>query len=147
MNNLLALLQLNKLSVSELSLSVSLSVTLGILKNHRYLLCFCVLTLILLKQNCFLNVVMSQSLVDPEFRILHSLVLRMGNTWFFIICDYNIIFYRIYSDNFRGKGTTCFQILSSPLSIKVESSRKTETLRKYILKHLERPVGGACRTY
>ena len=44
----------------------------------------------------------------------------MGNTWFkvfFIICDYNIIFYRIYSDNFRGKSTACFQILSSPLNM------------------------------
>ena len=34
---------------------------------------------------------------------------------FFIICDYNVIFYRIYSDNFRGKSTTYFQFLSSPL--------------------------------
>ena len=44
----------------------------------------------------------------------------MGNTWlkvFFIICDYSIIFYRIYSDNFTGKGTTYFQILSSPLNV------------------------------
>ena len=43
----------------------------------------------------------------------------MGNTWlksFFIICDYNIIFYRIYSDNFRGKNRTYFQIFSSPSS-------------------------------
>ena len=44
----------------------------------------------------------------------------MENTWlkvFFIICDYNIIFYRIYSDNFTGKSTTYFQILSSPLNV------------------------------
>ena len=42
----------------------------------------------------------------------------MGNTWFkvfYIICDYNIIFCRIYLDNFRGKSTTYFQILSSAL--------------------------------
>ena len=57
--NLLGSFQLNKLSISELSLSASLSVTLDILENHRYLLCFCVLTLILLKNSCFLNVVMS----------------------------------------------------------------------------------------
>ena len=37
----------------------SLSITLYILENHRYLLCFCVLMLILLNKNCFLNVVMS----------------------------------------------------------------------------------------
>ena len=51
--------QLNKLSISELLLSESLSVTLEILEKYRYLLFFCVLTLILLKKNCFLNVVMS----------------------------------------------------------------------------------------
>ena len=50
--------QLNKLSISELLLSESLSVTLDILEKYRYLLFFCVLTLILLKKNCFLNVVM-----------------------------------------------------------------------------------------
>ena len=33
------------------------------------------------------------------------------------------------------------------LNIAVENSRKTETPRKCILRHLERPVGGACRTY
>ena len=43
----------------------------------------------------------------------------MGDTWFkgfFIIYDYNFIFYRIYSDNFRGKSKTYFQFLSSPLN-------------------------------
>ena len=42
----------------------------------------------------------------------------MGNTWFkvfFIICDYNFIFYKICSDNFRGKSAIYFQILSSSL--------------------------------
>ena len=34
----------------------------------------------------------------------------------FIICDYNFIFDRIYSGNFREKSATYFQILSSPLS-------------------------------
>ena len=57
--NLLGSLQLNKLSISELSLSVALSVTLDILENHRYLLWFCVLAVILLKKIWFLNVVMS----------------------------------------------------------------------------------------
>ena len=57
--NLLGSLQLNRFSISELSLSLSLSVTLDILENHRYLLCFCILTLIILKINCFLNVFMS----------------------------------------------------------------------------------------
>ena len=58
-SQLLGSLKLNKLSISELSLSVSLSVTLDILENHRYIICFCVLTLIILKKNCFLNVAMS----------------------------------------------------------------------------------------
>ena len=51
--NLLGLLQFNKLSISELSLPVSLSVTLDFLENYRYILHFCVLTLILLKNNLF----------------------------------------------------------------------------------------------
>ena len=34
-----------------------------------------------------------------------------------IICDYNFIFYRICSDNFRGKNTTYFQFLSSPVRL------------------------------
>ena len=57
--NLLGSLQPKKLSISELLLSVSLSVTLDILENHRFLLCFCVIMLILLKKNCFLNVAIS----------------------------------------------------------------------------------------
>ena len=39
--NLLGLLQLNELSILELSLSVSLSVALDISENHRYKLCLC----------------------------------------------------------------------------------------------------------
>ena len=55
--DLIGSLELNKLSLSELSLSVSLSVTfqkiIDISENYRYRLCFCVLTLILLKKNYF----------------------------------------------------------------------------------------------
>ena len=42
---------------------------------------------------------------------------HMGNNWFkvFFICDY-IIFYRIYSGNFRGKSTTCCLLLVAPSS-------------------------------
>ena len=57
----------------------------------------------------------------------------MGDTWckgFFIICDYNLLFYRIYSDNFRGKSTTYFQFLSSHLNIAF-TDYNDETLKKY----------------
>ena len=120
--DLIGSLELNKLSISELSLSVSLSVTfqkiIDISENYRYRSCFCVLTLILLKKNYFFErcdvIEFSWSRL-PYFTRPMKILMKMASfadgkhLRFKVFLSFVIT---IYSDNFRGKSITCFQIFS-----------------------------------